>query len=315
MSFTSERPNATGSCSLADNDEVGAGRAAFRAIGRGRRVTDLMIRAMHADYERLATFAAVGRLYDRHPETVRRLFQRRGMPLRPSVNRHTERKADGTYKAFEPIREREIQGMIDRATKLKIPDDLRLEWREWPMARRRRFIARLRAKLDSPRDRLRLPFSKNVKPFEYGTPEAHAIADAANAGTDSRGGAAKLRLCSQGVIWGGQLWFWRANTGYQQGDWTPGLGRPVLHRVIYDLRHGKNASRGKVVICKDGNPNNLDPANLGLVTKNDICRQNQAVSLLKKSREMTAVLLARNQEKGNKNGLYNTVKILRNRKH
>ena len=165
------------------------------------------------------------------------------------------------------------------------------------MERRGEFIRRVRAKVRSPYDRPETPFSANVEPFDYTTPRARAIMDAMNAGRDSRHAKTKIDLRSQGVIWRGKLWFWCDQTGYQIGLWTPGKGRPALHRVLWEEEHGRPVPGGGVVRCADGNPNNLDPANLVLATRNEIARENQAAGLFRKSRAQMSALLERGERR------------------
>jgi hypothetical protein len=87
------------------------------------------------------------------------------------------------------------------------------------------------------------------------------------------------------------LWFWSGREGfYYQGKWSPQTKRPSLHRTIYERSHGP-VPAGCVVVHLDGNKNNLDPANLALRTRNDICRQNQARAIAERSRKLTGPLL------------------------
>ena len=119
-----------------------------------------------------------------------------------------------------------------------------------------------------------------------------------NAGRSSRTAAVAIRIGSQGVIYEGRLYFWSKSCGpaYFIGPWRPGTGRPPLHHVIWEQHNGP-VPAGHTVRHIDGNRNNLDPANLYLATKNDVCRENQSVALLKKSRALTALILNRSQNK------------------
>jgi hypothetical protein len=197
-----------------------------------------------------------------------------------------------------------------------VPQELKFEWRHWSLARRGKFIACIRAKLNRPTDRPCLPFSANVEPFDYSTPRAQAIARQMNAGCTSRQWRAMIRLNSQGVIYQGRLYFWAADGGgghtgaYYIGPWTPGTGRPALHHIIWRKFNGPIPA-GHVVRARDGNPNNLDPANLYLATRNDVARENQAASLLKKSRAATALLLDRAQARKKPHDHIDVVKRLR----
>ena len=205
----------------------------------------------------------------------------------------------------------EITAIIARATKFSIPDELRWEFRTWPMEKRGRFISRLRAKLKSPSDRPEKPFSANVTPFDYATPAARRIMDRVNAGLNSREAQCKINLISQGVIFRDELWFWSPKTGYcKRGAWTQENGRPLLHHVIWEETHGRKVPPHHIVRFIDGNENNLVPENLVLQTRNNLARENQSTGLFRTSREATALLFRRAQ--GNrKHGYIETLQALK----
>jgi hypothetical protein len=266
---------------------------ARRAAGR-RAKLDALVAAMHADYwERGESLHAVGAKYGRTHSCVRELFTRRGLPVRPF--KQIRRQANGSPERYVPLTEEQLDALIAATAKLHVPPAVKFEWRRWPLERRARFIAKLRAKLASPHDRPELPFSSNVEPFDYGTPRAHEIAARLNAGTDSRTARVKIDACSQGVIHRDRLWFWNAKVGYQSGPWTPEHGRPSLHKTIWEEHHGCAVPAGHVIRFVDGNPNNLAPQNLRLATRNELARENQAAALFRKSRARTALLLKRSQ--------------------
>jgi hypothetical protein len=164
------------------------------------------------------------------------------------------------------------------------------------MERRGDFIARLRAHLADPQARPELPYSGNVVPFDYTTEAAWEIVRRRNQGRTSQQFDTKLNIISQGVIWDGRLWFWARRTpAYYEGiKWTPGHGRPGLHRIIWESIHGPLPEAG-IIRQIDGNPNNLDPSNLILSDRNELCRENQAHFLTRNSRDLTATLLNRHQ--------------------
>jgi hypothetical protein len=171
------------------------------------------------------------------------------------------------------------------------------------MEKRAWFIRTLRARLKLPMEQPTGPFSSGVVPFDYATPEAREIKDKLNAGLNSQEAICKIDLCTQGVIYKGDLWFWCPKTGYnKRGSWTPENGRPILHRVIWEKANGRKVPAHHVVRFIDGNDNNLAPENLTLAHRNDLCRESQAKALLRKSRERTALLLLRAQGK-EKHGL------------
>ena len=251
---------------------------------------------MHAEYSTGVSLCEVARRHGKDRKSLREIFTRRGLPVRTTrVFKH--RYANGQIMPAKPLTERQIDALIVKATKLRVPDALAREWRKWPLEKRGSFIARLRTRLRSPRDRPSAPFSANVTPFDYATPAARAIVAAANAGKNSRKAGIKIDACSQGVIYKGRLWFWGHKIGYQLGLWTPGLGRPALHHVIWEEAHGRAVPAGHCVIHRDGNPNNLAPENLALISRDENCRRNHVAGLLRKSRERTRLLLALSRKK------------------
>lgn len=257
------------------------------------RVSNELIAAMHADYVAGMTFAEVERKYGRSKSTARDIFIHRWLPVRePMKNAWRKHRADGTWEAMPPKTREEIDALIRNARTIAIPDELRLEWRKWDLARRADFIRRVRARLASPLDVPALPFSDNLTYFDYGSEAAWEIIRRANEGLTSRKSVMAIKLISEGVIWNGKLWFWvRRESYYMEGvPWRPDRPRRVLARVIYESVHGP-LPHHSVVRVIDGNPNNLDPSNLRLATRDDICRENQANALLRKSRERTKALL------------------------
>lgn len=275
-----------------------------------KRIQDSFIAEMHADYELPMSLAAVARKYNRDRRALHELFQRRGFALRPCDNGGAKDPETGQFIPYTPKTAAEINAIVARMTKPAIPAELRLEWRKWSIAKRGDFISRIRSRVLSDKDRPTTSFSSNVEPFDYATPRARAIAEKANKGLGSRHAVVKIDLCSQGVIYRDRLWFWSPKTGYQIGPWTPGEGRPVLHHVIWEKTHGRKVARGCVVRFADGNPNNFEPANLTLATRNEVARENQAAALLRKSREVTSLLLKRSRGK-QKYGYTTTVEALK----
>lgn len=261
------------------------------------RVPRAAVLAMHREYCRPMSLNAVARLHGRTRGSLRELFVRDGLAVR-CTGRIPPRYANGRIKPAHVYTRRELLALIEVMPSLHLPAALRVQWRKWPLVRRGAFLAMVRARRDFPDARAAGPYSANVVPFDYASPAAHAIAQALNAGTTSRNARIKLDLSSQGVIWDGRLWFWSPKVGYQYGSWRPTLGRPALHRVLWARAHGRPVPAGCVVRFADGNGNNLDPSNLVLATRNDLARENQAAALARKSRLLTAALLARSQRKG-----------------
>lgn len=264
-----------------------------------RRLPDSLVHAMYQDYRAGMTFAAVERKHDRPVKSVRTLFVSRGLHVRESKGVSTFRRPDGSFAPYIPKTEEEIEAIILKATKVTVPEELRLDWRKWDLARRGDFIARLRARISGPNDRPDLPFSDNVEPFDYTSGKAWEIVHAKNGDSDSRRWKARILPSSQGVIFAGRLYFWNGiGNGYFEGcSWTRGHGRPSLHHVIWSLHHGRSVPPAHVVRHADGNPNNLAPSNLILRTRNDVIREAQAKTLLRKSRERTRLLLDLSQRK------------------
>jgi len=68
------------------------------------------------------------------------------------------------------------------------------------------------------------------------------------------------------------LWFWNPKVGgafgaYYRGCWNLEDGRPALHRVIWERMHGRPLRPDELVVCADGNKNNLAPGNLETITR------------------------------------------------
>lgn len=261
-----------------------------------KRVDERIVQAMYADYLAGFSLAETERRAKRRKGSARVLFVGRGLPLREAKGLPVARRADGSFAPFVPLTAEEIEDLIATASKLAIPDRLRLEWRKWPLERRGDFIARLRAALNDPLARPDLPFSSNVEPFDYASPKAWEMIRARNACLSSKYWHTMLKVPSQGVIWDGRFFFWnRKEPYYYEGiPWRVKRYRPALHRVIWESIHGPVPPHG-VVRSIDGNPNNLDPSNLTLTDKNNLCRENQARAITEKSRERTAILLNRHQ--------------------
>ena len=170
--------------------------------------TNKQARAIYADYCRPMPQRQVGRKWGISGKSVRQLFMRRGLKLRPNKwEPKSGRRADGTIAKARPHTRKQLDAIIAGMDRLKIPQALNHEWRTWTLERRMEFIRSVRARLRNPKDRPETPFSKNVIPFDYGTPAAWEIVRKMNAGLNSRFWKIKLNLTSMGVIWRGQLFF------------------------------------------------------------------------------------------------------------
>lgn len=276
-----------------------------RRGGRPQLPLDIVL-AMHAEYLAGKTFSEIKRAHGLRTTKLREVFVKRGLFVGTARMRIIDPKT-GQFAKAKRLSARKIDELIASATRLQIPPELRLEWRSWSWERRADFIARLRARSVTRNERPKLPFSANVEPFDYCSRRAQTIAAALNAGLPSRDWVIHLKLCSQGVIWRDRLWFWVSKTGYVSGTWTPGHGRPELHRRIWEDFHGRAVPPSSVIRCLDRNPNNLAPENLVLFTRNDLVRENQAGALYRKARTVTALLLQQTQPTSSHDPLVRTL--------
>jgi hypothetical protein len=249
---------------------------------------DDKVAAMHAEYLAGALFTDIARKYGCRNSSVRQAFVTRGLKL-------LKRPNSGCYRKTRHIHtDDEIITIVQGIDRIKVPNELKLDWRQWSIEKRRWFLSLIKAKRPARCRMPDLPCSANVTRFDYCTPEARAIVQAANEGKDSRRAGMKLNLCSEGVIFEGKLWFWNWKLGrFVTGPYHIQTGRrEALHWHLYERHHGP-IPPGLCVCPADRNPNNLDPANLILKTKNDIARENQATDLNRRSQLHTAALLNR----------------------
>jgi hypothetical protein len=266
------------------------------------------VEAIYNDY--MAHGEVVARIaarWNRNPSSIGALLAKWGLiersPARRDAIKKRQRDSGARFAAGNRATPAELEEIIAAATKMAIPPQLSWEFKNWTMEKRAWFIGRLRAKLRSPDDRPETPFSANVEPFDYTTPRARAIKDRLNAGLNSQKAVCRIDIGSQGVIYKDELYYWAEGTGYcRRGAWTPEIGRPLLHRLIWEEVHGPLPAK-HCVFFKDDNHNNFDPDNLGLMSMNENARRNQAAALFRKSRERTAALLRRSQRKEESHGL------------
>lgn len=268
---------------------------------RRHALPDDLLRQLHAAWMGGESLMSIGRRTGTSPKGLRCAFAIRGLPLKQSGNADKQRTSLGTFAAAEPVSEADIAAAIARTRKFMIPEELRLHWNHCDLDARARIIAALRARHAHPNDRPETPFSGNVIPFDYATPAAREIAAAANAGLPSQRWIIHLKINSQGVIWNGRLFFWvRQSKTYIKGiRWTPENGRPILARIIWETANGTPVPDGFVVRHRDGNPNNLDPSNLYICTRDELSRANQAAHLTRKARAITKAILAKHQSPEN----------------
>jgi hypothetical protein len=244
--------------------------------GNKRIVAKEKIAEMYALYQSGMTFADLSRKYDRERGTIRGLFEVRGLALRPAK----KPKLGFGVRIPEPTIA-ELEALAAAAPRLYVPPELKIHWRRWDFTKRREFIAMLRKKFPSKRPTGK--FSSNVTPFEYGTPEAHKIADKMNEGRNSQTKLIAMKPCSEGVIYKGELYFWASKTLYLRGTgWRPGIGRQPLKHVIWEEANGRPVPEKTIVIQKDGNLNNFLPSNLALLSMAENALRNSVCERLRK---------------------------------
>ena len=236
------------------------------------------VAAMYADYNRGLSFEAVGRLYPlrngkaRAHGEISNIFRRRGLKVRPLKGR-VPRLGFGV-RIPEPS-EKEIRELIARLDRLRVPDEMKIHWRKWPLAKRRAFVKKMRVKFPSTRPTT--PFSSNVHPFEYGEPRVHRISAQMNAGRTSRTKVIALKPGSEGVIWDGQIFFWSGDYYFRGMGWRPGgASRSPLGQAVWEKHHRRPVPEKFTVIQKDGNKNNFAPKNLALRSMGECAILNSA---------------------------------------
>lgn len=278
-----------------------------------RGYAERFVQAIYSDYRHHGDIVApLAARWNRTEGTISQLLESRGLRERDAaksarVKNYARVPGQGCFAKKRRATRGDLLRIIARATKIAIPAELRWEFRGWPMEKRAWFLKQLRARIKSPEDRPEKPFSSNVQLFDYTTPEAQAIKERLNAGLTSREAICRIDLASQGVIYKGELWYWAGWSYCKRGAWTPELGRRQLNRTIWEEHNGRSVPAKHMVYYKDGNMNNLDPDNLGIMLMEQNLRRNQATALFKRSREQTALLLQRSQKKGAKHGLIETL--------
>lgn len=262
-----------------------------RAATRRARLDGLAASA-YAEYLTGKSISQLAREHGRAVTSMRNLFEARGLALRPDHRSRLPHRADGTFACTPLLTDAEANALADAATDLRVPPALKLTWRKWPLARRAQHLARIRVRLKFAK----LPpgpFSANVVPFDYSSAAAHEIVRRANAGSNSRTKNAQIKTNSGGVIFEGALWFFKSKTGYARD--RDSAKCELLHHVIWSRAHGRPVPRSHVLRYIDGNPNHLVAANLQLLHRDELARENQARALSAKSRQLTTALLTRSQ--------------------
>jgi hypothetical protein len=252
--------------------------------------TDAEVQTFWEAYQTSPSAAAVERQFGIPIKGLKNILERRGFQVRPP--KITPRLGFGV-RLPEPT-EAEISAAIAKLKFVNVPPELKIQWKRWSMAKRQKFIQRIRATLKPKTDRPTTPFSENVTPWEYGTPAAMEIARKLNEGRTSQTKLVSIRAGSQGVIWDGQLWFWtgRATDGAPYG-YQGGRPRRLLHRVIWERTHGQPVPDKHIVSIKDGNWNNLSPDNFQLISMAENATRNKNAGRAAKGEAAAALLLQR----------------------
>lgn len=209
--------------------------------------------------------------------SLRDILKRRGYELPRTPHHPAHDPVTGRIKPWTPHTPAQITAAIRKLKRVMVPPELKLEWKHRPMRWRMQLIRRIRKFLPNHCPRPTTPFSKNVTPFEYGTPAAMNLVARLNRGRTSQTKVTHLRPCTQGVIYAGRLWFWaHRNDGREAGARYTEMGPPprrALHHVIYEQHHGPIPAQ-HTVIFRDGNKNNFAPRNLALRSMADCARLN-----------------------------------------
>lgn len=219
---------------------------------------------------------------------VRNILARRGYVVPRSPHHPAHDPVTGRIIPYTPHTAAQITAAIRKLKRVGVPPELKHEWKKRPMAWRRKLIHRIRAQVTDHCPRPTTPFSKNVLPFEYGTPAAMRLLARLNVGRTSQTKVAALKPCSQGVIYpvsvgraspraDSQFWFWaHHNDGHEAGARYSEMGpapRRALHHVIYEQHHGPIPA-AHTVVFRDGNKNNFEPRNLALRSMAECARMN-----------------------------------------
>lgn len=241
------------------------------------RKLEKLVKQMHADHVAGLGFGALERKYGRYRSGIRDLFTRRGLWCRPP---RSKKPALGYgVRIPEPTLE-EIKAAVAAMTRMRVPSRLTIHWRRWNLKKRYWFVKLARQKFPSTRPQG--PFSRNVIPFDYGTPLAHKLAEKLNRGRNSQTKRTTIRMTSEGVIYRGEFFHWGSGMAYVRGQgWRAGVGRPLLTHLIWEKHNRRPVPPQHIVIQKDGNKNNFEPRNLALLSMADNCRRNSIPQRLK----------------------------------
>lgn len=267
---------------LSPRRPCGCIRGCLKCGGRGLPAEK--IAAMWEEFQAGASMSAIERRHGIGRGSFRQMMGRRGIvvPHKPGQPKRDPRT--GRVIPLKPATDAQITAAIRKLKRVIVPPELKQEWKKQSIQWQRDLIRRIRDHVGVGGWRPTTPFSDNVKPFDYFTPEARRIVAALNVGRTSQTKLAHLRPCTEGIIYQGRLWFWmHRNDGRAAAAHYVEMGRAprrLLHRAIYEQHHGPIPAQ-HTVIFKDGNRNNFAPENLVLRSMADCARMNCGHSRLK----------------------------------
>lgn len=271
--------------------------------GRKGGISRQLAEEAFAHFLRLGSLGRAGAIYGRSAGSVAYWLARHGLRPRSKPTHRAPRRELGRFLPSPEPTEKEVSAAISRLSRVMIPAELNIAWRAWSPERRREILRRMHAHIDALRPRQAVPatpFSANVEPWDYASPNVQAIVAARNAGLTSRQRCFKVKLASRGVVWEGELYYWVGGYYYSGVDRSRrqfGAYRRNLVHLVWSRHHGRPVPAAHVVVHRDRNRNNFDPENLALKSRNELARENQSAALLKRSRAATALLLERSMNK------------------
>lgn len=267
-------------------------------IGRGNRMADELASAMVAAYAAGKSLTEVGRIFPlrgkaRTYTSVREVLRRRGVVIRESAMSRTREKCPVTGRLLAKRRfsDDEIKELISKESRMRIPPALKWEWRIWSVERRRLVLGWLRDRFPSTRPTGTLVL-EGAMFFDRCTPEAQALCDSLNVGTNSWTAVIKLDVRSEGIIFEDEFWFWLRKTGYlRMGPWKSDATKAMLQRHLWERWNGE-LPPSHVVQHVNGNRNDFSRENLVAVHREKLLRSNQNGALNRRANGTLKTLMA-----------------------
>jgi hypothetical protein len=272
-----------------------------------------------SEYQRLGTLAAVGRLHGRNGTSLRQLFQKHGLrqPQKPASTPKRGHRLGQFVRTVKFMSDARLLALMARQSRVLIPPEIRYEWRLWPAAKRQWFGRALQARIDAQHPEMAMPttpLAPGFERFDYFSPRAIALAEAANSGRAAQSWEIHLRLSSRGLIWREQLWYWSWDDGhYYEGPFRRGKGREALHQAVWRAA-GRTIPPRHVLRFKDGNRNNIRAENLELWSRAQVAVENRHNFFNRKAVGDLAVFLDMTQTK-KANASHELVRSLGTRSH